>query len=79
MLKNPGVAVISGSVYLFLYCTALQFESLLGLAWLLFAGLPLMLVWVVYAILKHGQYKGPALDQEEFGYQDRDKDTLGIF
>lgn len=79
MLKRPGFAVISGSVCLLLYCIALQFESLYSLAWFLFSIFPFMIIWIAYTVFKYGKYEGPQLNEEEFGYQDKNKSELGIF
>ena len=41
---------------------------------------PLIVLWLVYTVIRHGRYTGRELDeQEEFGYQDREKDSLGMF
>ena len=78
-LMNPNLSVGFASLYLLLYCISLQDEHLLGLAWLLMAGFPFVLVWVVFSILKDKQYSGGSLDGEEFGYQDRKKEELKRF
>jgi hypothetical protein len=74
MLKNPRFAVVSGSVYLLIYCICLSSESFYPLAWFLFSFYPFLLLWVIYTILRPGNYQAGELDGEEFGYGDRQKD-----
>jgi hypothetical protein len=66
------------TIYLVIYLTLLQFETTkaYGFVMLLFA--PLLLCWMVYTILKYGRYDGPDLGNEEFGYQDKSNDPLGV-
>ena len=41
---------------------------------------PILLVWMVVVVLKHGKYNGPELKGgEEWGYQDKARDELGVF
>jgi hypothetical protein len=40
---------------------------------------PFLLIWMVVTVLKSGKYEGPELGENEFGYQDKNKDDLGIF
>lgn len=77
--KKDTVSVIVVTAYLVLYCILLQFEATLGFAVWMFALSPVALIWMVLRILKHGTYNGPALGEEEFGYQDKDKEELGVW
>jgi hypothetical protein len=79
MLKKPKFSVIAGSIYLAAYCVCLSSESLYSIAWLLFFFYPFLLVWVIFTILRPGDYQVPGLDGEEFGYGDRQKNQLGVF
>ena len=41
---------------------------------------PVLIMWMVYCVLRFGNYKGPELkDEEEWGYADKNKDDLGVF
>jgi hypothetical protein len=41
---------------------------------------PFLIIWMVYSVLKFGQYKGPQLkEEEEWGYADKKRDDMGIF
>ena len=79
MLRNGKFAVGFVTVYLLVYIELLQFENMeiYGFAMLLFA--PFLICWMVYTVLKYGKYSGPELGEEEFGYQDKQKDQLGVF
>jgi hypothetical protein len=73
------LAVITGSLYLLLYCVLLQFENTLAFAFLMFAFSPFLLLWMVYTVLKRGKYLGPELGNEEYGYQDKEKNDTRTF
>lgn len=79
MLRNDIFFVSFVTFYVFIYCVLLQFESTLSFAigMLLFS--PLLIFWMVYTILKYGKYNGKGLGNDEFGYQDKNKDDLGVF
>jgi hypothetical protein len=79
MLKNPRISVIMGSIYLIVYCICLSSDSLYSIAWFLFVFYPLLLAWVIFTILRPGPYQVTELNDDEFGYSDRQKDQLGIF
>lgn len=79
MLRNDTFSVVFVTLYVFTYCVLLQFESTLSFAigMLLFS--PFLVFWMVYTILKYGKYNGKGLGNDEFGYQDKNKDDLGVF
>jgi hypothetical protein len=79
MLKNPKISVIAGSVHLVAYCICLSSESLYPIAWYLFLIYPFLLAWVIFTILRPGEYSVDELNGEEFGYGDRQKNQLGVF
>ncbi|MDO9188115.1 MAG: hypothetical protein Q7W13_19065 [Bacteroidia bacterium] len=79
MLRNDTFSIVFVTLYVFIYCVLLQFESTLSFAigMLLFS--PFLIFWMVYTILKYGKYNGKGLGDDEFGYQDKNKDELGVF
>jgi hypothetical protein len=79
MLKNPGTSVMTGSIYVIVYCICLSSESLYPIAWLLFVLYPFLLAWVIFTILRPGKYQVTELNDDEFGYGDRQKNQLGVF
>jgi hypothetical protein len=79
MLRNDVFVAGFVTAYLIMYSVFLQFEETVvyGFNMLLFS--PLLICWMVYTVLKRGKYEGPSLGDEEFGYQDKSKDELGVF
>jgi hypothetical protein len=73
------LAVILVSLFLLLYCALLRFDSTFRIALIMFLVSPFLLIWMVVTVLKSGKYEGPELGENEFGYQDKNKDDLGIF
>jgi hypothetical protein len=73
------LAVLTVTAYLIFYIALLQNENTRGYALLMLAFSPLLIIGMAYVVLKYGKYDGPELGNDEFGYQDKDKDDLGIF
>jgi hypothetical protein len=80
MLKNPTIAVTMVTAYLVLYYMLFYLNAAFEVLALMFILSPLLLVWMVVVVLKYGKYNGPGLKEgEEWGYQDRARDELGVF
>jgi hypothetical protein len=79
MLRNEFFSVYLTTLYLLVYSILLQFEASVNyaIAMLLFS--PLIICWMVYSVLKHGEYNGRELGNDEFGYQDKPKSEKDIF
>lgn len=77
--KKDTFSVIAVTAYLVVYCVLLRFDLTLDFAVWMFVFSPVALVWMVLRVLKHGAYTGPELGEEEFGYQDKKKDDLGVW
>ncbi len=79
-MRNYRVATILVTLYLLVYVILHQSGAELRvLAWM-FVFSPALVIWMVYTILKYGIYSGPELaEQEEYGYQDKQKEDLGTF
>ena len=80
MLRNPVIVTLVVTICLVLY----HVLSLLGLGriftTIIFLLSPLLMLWLVLTILKDKKYPIKELkDGEEWGYGDRDKDSLGMF
>jgi multidrug efflux pump subunit AcrB len=75
-LKKDILSVILVTVYLIIYCALLQYESTRKYAMIMFIFSPLLVVGMVYTVLKFGKYNGPPLGDNEFGYQDKNKNEL---
>ena len=80
MLKKPAIPVIITTIAVLLYNILPQFTGSFTLAGIIFIASPFLMGWLVYTILKHGKYNGKELgDKEEWGYQDKQRDQLGMF
>jgi hypothetical protein len=80
MIKKPMFAVAVVSALLLVYCILVHFESQSPLIYFIFSISPLLLLWMAYAIIRHGIYDGKELEQDdEWGYQDTNKEELGVF
>lgn len=78
-MKSPSVTFLA-TLYLVCYFITFEFESLREVGAIMFLFSPVVLVWLVYTVIRYGSYKGPELgEKEEFGYQDREKESLGWF
>ncbi|MFY8003589.1 MAG: hypothetical protein ACOVNR_02055 [Chitinophagaceae bacterium] len=73
-------AAIVVTIYLVIYTMLHQAGASVTIISALFIFSPFLVAWMVYTILKKGHYPGKELAKdEEFGYQDKEKDSLGIF
>lgn len=79
-MKKPGFVIALVTIYLFTYAILGQLNIDLKIMALLFAFSPFLVIWMVYTVLKHGKYSGKELSEnEEWGYQDIDKNKLNKF
>ena len=80
MFRNDIFVAGFVTVYLVVYIALLQSTHTRDYAFLMLLFSPLLLCWMVFTVLKYGRYTGKELgDDEEFGYQDKPKDELGVF
>lgn len=79
-MRNYRIATILVTLYLLVYVILHQSGAELRvLAWM-FVFSPALVIWMVYTILRYGIYGGAELaEQEEYGYQDKQKEDLGTF
>ena len=73
-MKNIRFPVIFTTAYLVIFTWLALFEIDELLAIILFLVSPVMVVWMVFNVLKNGEYKGPGFN-ERF-YQDDDYEKL---
>ena len=45
----------------------------------MFSLFPIIIIWVTLTIIKFSSYEGRELNDEEWGYQDKEKEDLGRF
>ena len=78
-MNRSTSALIFSSLYLLLFLVALQ----LGygtMSWILFLLSPLNILYLVYSVIRKGRYTGKELEEnEEWGYEDVDKDEAGTW
>jgi len=80
MFRKPRFAVIVVSAVLAGYCALIGLGLYLPIACFIFAISPFLIAWMAFSIIKYGSYPGKELkENEEWGYQDMDKEKLGVF
>ena len=80
MFRNPSTVVGIVTGVLLLYCVLIGFDLSISLVNFIFAISPFLLLWMTYTIIRHGIYNGKELQEaEEWGYQDKDKEELGVW
>ena len=80
MLKNPSFVVVLVTVYLLIYTVLFQTMASMDTLLTMFFISPFLVIWMVYVVLKYGQFNSKELDEdEEWGYCDRSRDALGTF
>ena len=79
MLHHAKFSAGLVSLYLVVYCMMLQPEKTRDYAVIMFLFAPFLICRMVYTVIKHGKFNGKSLLNDEFGYQDKSKDELGMF
>jgi hypothetical protein len=78
--QNHKLVTLLVTLYFIVYTLLHQSGASLKLLGAMFLASPFLVIWMAYAILKYGSYSGRELNEdEEWGYQDKNKDELGIF
>ena len=75
MENKATFATIIASVFLLIYLVLINFDGPFAIIMSMFAISPLVLIWLAISILKFGIYKGPDLNEREWGYQDFEPDV----
>lgn len=79
-MHKPAFAVSLATAYLVVYLLLIELNANSDIIYSMFFFSPVVVGYMLYAILKHGRYSGNELkEDEEWGYQDKNKDSLGIF
>lgn len=79
MNRSVIVAIIA-TLYLLVYVILYVLGAGLALVTILFTLSPLVVLWLVFTVLKDDSVPVRELeDGEEWGYADREKETLGLF
>lgn len=78
--QNHKLATVFVTLYLIVYTLLHQYGASLSVLSAMFLASPFLVIWMAYTILKHASYDGRELNEdEEYGYQDKSKDELGVF
>lgn len=80
MLRKPFFVTFIVSACLVIFHFLTTTGIFLNLAAAIFVMSPLLVIWLAYTVIRWGDYKGRELAEgEEWGYQDKDKSSLGTF
>jgi hypothetical protein len=78
--KDHKFATILVTTYLVIYTILHQAGASLNVLGGMFVLSPFLVIWMAYTILRYGTYNGRELkENEEWGYQDKNKNDLGTF
>lgn len=80
-MKTPAqIPVVLNTVVVVIYVLLHWFEAPLPILLFIVTVFPLLFVWMIIAVLRFDEYKGPELkDDEEWGYADKKPEQLGTF
>ncbi len=79
-MQRYEITIWVATFYLLIYVLLFQAGAPLWLLSLLFLLSPVPVLYMVYQVLANAVYHGKQLEEgEEYGYQDVDKNTLGLF
>lgn len=71
-MKHDEIAIAIVSGIFLLYTIFAAFDVYTGAVFLIFSISPLLIIWMVYVVLKHGEYNREELKEgQEFGYLDK--------
>jgi cytochrome c oxidase assembly factor CtaG len=79
MFRSPWPATIIVSAVLLIYNTLPFFGADRQLITAIFLASPFLVAWMVLNILKAKQHHTKQLDNDEWGYADKNRDELGLF
>lgn len=72
MKRAESIPVLIVSSLLLVYVVLVFWSKASGFAAFIFTFSPLWVIWLVYSVIRHGEYKGRELKaDEEFGYTDK--------
>jgi len=71
-MKHETIAIGGVSMVLLFYTMFATTGVLLNWVALIFALSPVLIIWMVWVVLKYGEFRGEELEEEqEFGYTDQ--------
>jgi len=79
MIKKPLYVVVVVSIILLIYCILVGFNISLPVVYFIFSISPFLLAWLAYTVIRFGIYNGKEFQaDEEWGYQDRNKEDTDV-
>ena len=80
MLKNPAFVVAAVTLYLVVYTVLFHTGASMNILLTMFLISPALVLWMVYVVLKYGKFDNKELEpDQEWGYSDRSRESLGTF
>lgn len=79
MKGKAAAAVWLVTTFIVLYAIAPYIAFPDDLIIFMFVAAPFLIIWMAYRIMKFADAPDRALDEEEWGYADKEKKDLGIF
>ena len=76
-MRKPSTAVFIASLYVIVYCLMFYLGRDFRPVMWMFMGVPFVLGWLAYVIIRYGKYNGRALaENEEWGYCDKERSSF---
>jgi len=80
MKTRARIPVVVNTSVVLIYVLLQFVEAPLPILLFIVSVFPVLLVWMVIAVIRFDEYKGPELkDDEEWGYADKKPEQLGTF
>lgn len=80
MKTRARIPVVINTIVVLIYVLLQWIEAPLPILLFIVAVFPILLVWMVIAVLRSDEYKGPELKAgEEWGYTDKKPEQLSTF
>lgn len=80
MTTRARIPVVVNTSVVLIYVLLQLVEAPLPILLFIVSVFPVLLVWMVIAVIRFDEYKGPELkDDEEWGYADKKPEQLGTF
>ncbi len=78
-MNKAILSVLSVTAYLLVYIVLININVPLIIPFYMLVASPVLLIWMIYAVLKDGFNYPELSEEEEWGYRDKAKEDLDIF
>lgn len=75
-MKNYKFATLFVTAYLVLYAVFTANNTPYSVVTAMFVLSPFLVIWMAFTVLKYARYPGKELNDEEWGYQDKERSEL---